>query len=232
MELIPVLDLMGGAVVRAQRGDRANYRPIVTPLCAGSDPVAVTDALLHLGRFQTLYIADLDAIAGVGDHEGAVAALRARYPHLDLWVDAGEADEAGLDRRRANGLGRPVVGSESVSDPTASISALRNHHALLSLDFGPEGPRGPRELHEEAAFWPDGLIVMSLARIGAGEGPDYDRLAGVMARAGGRRVYAAGGVRGPADLDRLAAMGLAGVLVSTALHDGRLSPQDIARFIG
>lgn len=218
--------------MRAQRGDRANYRPIVTPLCTGSDPIDVTDALLRLGRFQTLYIADLDAIGQRGDHEGAVSALRARYPHLDLWVDAGEADEGGLERRRTSGLGRPVVGSESVSDPTASISALRNHHALLSLDYGPEGPRGPRELHEEPAFWPDGIIVMSMARIGAGEGPDYDRLAKVMERAAGRRVYAAGGVRNANDLDRLNFMGIAGVLIATALHDGRLSQEDIARFIG
>ncbi len=39
MILIPVIDLMQGQVVRAVRGDRGSYRPIVSGLCAGSDPV-------------------------------------------------------------------------------------------------------------------------------------------------------------------------------------------------
>jgi phosphoribosylformimino-5-aminoimidazole carboxamide ribotide isomerase len=46
VRVIPVLDLMGGEVVRAQRGERASYRPIVTPLAGGSDPVDIARALL------------------------------------------------------------------------------------------------------------------------------------------------------------------------------------------
>ena len=32
MQIIPVVDLMDGLVVRAKQGDRAAYRPIETPL--------------------------------------------------------------------------------------------------------------------------------------------------------------------------------------------------------
>ena len=38
MKLIPVIDLKAGEVVHARRGDRDNYRPIVSPLCRGSRP--------------------------------------------------------------------------------------------------------------------------------------------------------------------------------------------------
>ena len=44
MILIPVIDLMHGQVVRAVRGDRHAYRPIVSALCDGSDPVTVARA--------------------------------------------------------------------------------------------------------------------------------------------------------------------------------------------
>ena len=37
-----------------------------------------------------------------------------------------------------------------------------------------------------------------------------------------KRLYAAGGVRGADDLRELRALGCAGVLVASALHDGRL----------
>ena len=55
-------------------------------------------------------------------------------------------------------------------------------------------------------------------------------LAALLERAGARAVFAAGGVRGEDDLARLRAIGVAGVLVATALHDGRLSAAAVARF--
>jgi phosphoribosylformimino-5-aminoimidazole carboxamide ribotide isomerase len=68
---------------------------------------------------------------------------------------------------------------------------------------------------------------MTLARVGSGAGPDVDRLAAVRRIASGRRIYAAGGVRDAADLAALAHAGIAGALVATALHDGRLAGAEI-----
>ncbi len=62
MRVIPVLDLLGGKVVRARMGDRASYRPIESPLSPTSDAVDVVRGLLAVHPFQTLYVADLDAI--------------------------------------------------------------------------------------------------------------------------------------------------------------------------
>ena len=46
--------------------------------------------------------------------------------------------------------------------------------------------------------------------------------------AAGRRIYAAGGVRDVADLAALARASIAGALIATALHDGRVSGAEIA----
>lgn len=232
MELIPVLDLMGGVVVHARRGMRAQYRPIATPLCASAEPDDVASALLGLAPFRRLYIADLDAIAGTNGHDATARELMAAHPGVDIWVDAGEAAPLVVARRAAQGPGRPVVGSEAMADLATGSAALAVHGTILSLDYGPEGPRGPTLLHEDATFWPEAVIVMTLARVGAGEGPDLERLGDIIRRAGKRRVYAAGGVRGLDDLARLADAGAAGVLLASALHDGRLSPDVIARFMG
>lgn len=232
MELIPVIDLMGGAVVHARRGARDAYRPIETPLSDSAAPPDVADGLLALGRFRTLYIADLDAIAGRVGHDAQLQALAWRHPGLTLWVDAGEASPDALARRVAEGPGRPVIGSESLTDRAQAEAALAAGAGLFSLDYGPEGPRGPSDLHDNAALWPEAVIVMTLARVGAGQGPDLDRLGAILARAEGRRVYAAGGVRDVDDLHRLAELGVAGVLLASALHDGRLSRADIAAFMG
>ena len=219
-------------MVHARRGARDAYRPIETPLCAGADPLDVADGLLAVGAFRRLYVADLDAIAGKGGHDDVLGRIAARHPSLALWVDAGEASPETLARRAGEGPGRPVVGSESLASLHEAKTALAAGGGPLSLDYGAEGPRGPAELHADADLWPDEVIVMTLARVGAGQGPDYERLADVIARAGGRRVHAAGGVRDAGDLHRLAEMGVAGVLLASALHDGRLSRADIAAFTG
>jgi phosphoribosylformimino-5-aminoimidazole carboxamide ribotide isomerase len=71
---------------------------------------------------------------------------------------------------------------------------------------------------------------MTLAKVGSGSGPDRSRIAEIRRAAGGRSVFAAGGVRDTADLQALAQERVAGALVATALHDGRLAPDDLAKF--
>ncbi len=102
---------------------------------------------------------------------------------------------------------------------------------ILSLDFDSQGFRGPSELLEAAGLWPDTLIVMTLDRVGEAQGPDFDRLREIIARAENRRVIAAGGVRHMADIDALADAGAAGVLIASALHDKRIGQKEIAAFL-
>ena len=71
---------------------------------------------------------------------------------------------------------------------------------------------------------------MTLAAIGGSGGPDLGRLRQVLALAGSRRVYAAGGVRNRDDLLAIRELGCAGVLVASALHDGRIGTCDLAAF--
>src|SRR5262249_61282863 len=102
---------------------------------------------------------------------------------------------------------------------------------ILSLDFAGDRFLGPAE-HPEPGLWPARVIVMTLARVGSGAGPDLTRLHQVRSQNPGRRIYAAGGVRDATDLRGLSAAGAAGVLVATALHDGRIGHTDLARFAG
>lgn len=222
MDVIPVIDLMDGEVVHARRGERVGYRPIRSSLVGGSGPLAVAGALMELAPFKKLYVADLDAICGRGGHGLTIAALVAAYPQTEIWVDRGESG-AELPFEREAGEGVSVIGTESFEDARTLGHALTVSRGVLSLDHNADGPVGSREVHDDPALWPDRVIVMTLARVGADAGPDFDRLADVLARAGDRRVYAAGGVRGPEDLEALENLGVAGALVASALHDGRIA---------
>jgi phosphoribosylformimino-5-aminoimidazole carboxamide ribotide isomerase len=228
MNIIPVLDLRGGVVVRAQMGERHRYQPIVSRLSPTSNPADVMRGLLSVHPFTAFYFADLDAIEGTGHNEPVLHRLRAEYPALAFWVDSGVADAAAAKQWLDAGLGDLVVGSESQKDGTLLRDLARHDRIVLSLDFRGDTFQGPPALLDDDEAWPQRLIVMTLTRVGSGAGPDLDRLCAIRDAAPGRDVYAAGGVRDGADLTALRSAGIAGALVATSLHDGRLRSSDIA----
>jgi phosphoribosylformimino-5-aminoimidazole carboxamide ribotide isomerase len=221
MDVIPVIDVRHGIAVHARRGQRSDYWPLETPLAQGSDPVAVVQGFLSLFPFRTLYVADLDGIEGRARDAELPKRLAAAMPGAALWID----DGAPPDAPRASIGVVPVVGSESLAggDDVKRLHGKPPYSFVLSLDFRGDRFVGPQELLEDAALWPERVLVMTLSRVGAGEGPDLQRVAGIVARAGARLVYAAGGVRHLDDLEGLRAVGAAGALVATALHAGTIT---------
>jgi phosphoribosylformimino-5-aminoimidazole carboxamide ribotide isomerase len=227
VQVIPVIDLKGGLVVRARMGERANYRPIETALSPTSTPRDVVRGLLSVYPFALLYVADLDAIEGAGNNDATVRELHGEFPRVELWVDRGIADRHAAKDWLATGLGHMVLGSESLAAPEVARHFADDPRVILSLDFRAAAFQGPPALLAQPDDWPTRVIVMTLARVGSGAGPDVERLSAIRAAAPTRRIYAAGGVRGASDLVALQKGGIAGALVASCLHDGRLSGRDI-----
>ncbi|MDT3672122.1 MAG: HisA/HisF-related TIM barrel protein [Aromatoleum sp.] len=230
MQVIPVIDLLAGQVVRAVRGERSAYRPVQSELCDGSEPLVVTRALLDYTASETLYIADLDALNGGAVQAGVLAALLSALPQTAIWLDGGfrGADEfAALALRLGTAAQRvtPVFGSESLVTPAAVRDCFADpRRAILSLDRRGNQLLDPAGCWTTEALWPDRLIVMTLDRVGAFAGPDLDTLAAIRRRAPGASLIGAGGIRDEADLEAAAASGAEAWLVASALHDRRLIP--------
>jgi phosphoribosylformimino-5-aminoimidazole carboxamide ribotide isomerase len=229
VQVIPVIDLKNGQVVHARRGERESYQPIRSVLCQGSHPHDVVAGLLRVYSFATLYIADLDAIQGRGDNLAAIRTVRRAFPDLELWVDNGLADAAACRAWLARDLGDLVLGSEVQRDLT-TLEGLADAtaHIILSLDHKDDAFLGPPELRAAPALWPPRIIAMTLSRVGSSAGPDFTLLDELGGAASGRKIFAAGGVRGGEDLRELARRGVSGVLVATALHERRIGPAEIA----
>ena len=240
MKIIPVIDLMQGQVVHAKFGLRSQYQPIQSTLCNGSAPLIIVAALLELYPFQTLYIADLDAILGVGHHAELIAQIAENFPQLTLWIDSGirQVNARGLyssNQHQSNRI-KPVVGSENIAnlqDYRAISYACESQH-ILSLDYSANSAMGISALHSSARFWPDDTICMTLNAVGSTQGVDGERLDALIklnqARKKPSRLYAAGGVRNIDDIQQLNKLGITGVLIATALHSSRLSQADLQLF--
>ncbi|WP_298830829.1 HisA/HisF-related TIM barrel protein [uncultured Piscinibacter sp.] len=230
MHLIPVIDLMRGQVVRAVRGDRASYRPIVSTLCAGSDPVTVARALCAHCASARLYAADLDALTGGHAQAEVLRRILRALPELEFWVDAGFADADAAQRlceQVGEGAERivPIFASESLRSREELARCFADREAgVLSLDRRDGRRLDAAGCWDTPALWPSRVIVMTLERVGADAGPDLATLREVQARSPATQLVGAGGIRHVEDLAAAREAGAYAWLVASALHDGRLPP--------
>ena len=232
MNIIPVLDLMNGQVVHAKHGNRHQYLPIKSVLTASSDPLDVAQALLALYPFKQLYIADLNAIQKTGQHQKNILEIANNFPQLEILLDAGFDNEASIKSYQSNNI-RPVLGSESLIsiEQYRALSSASQYTAILSLDYKDALFQGNQALLNDASLWPKDLIVMTLNKVGSNTGPDLTKLSAIKQQSKQSKIYAAGGLRNSADLEVLKMLGIDGVLIASALHNGTLSANRLSQFL-
>lgn len=228
MQLIPVIDLLKGMVVHAKKGDRSHYQPIQSALCKSSEPIDVVNGLLELYPFERIYIADLDAITGQGNHANTIKYIQEQYPALEIWLDAGISNVNHLHSWSDLKL-RHVIGSESITfiHDLCEISAYLNKNFILSLDSNQSGFLGCADLQTNTDLWPANVILMSLAQVGANQGVNLELLEKFKHYSKEFKLYAAGGVRNIDDVCTLEHLGIHGALLASALHNKQISANEI-----
>ncbi len=248
MRVIPVLDIRQSQVVRGVAGRRDEYKPLVSPLCPGSQVAELAKAFRQQFSFELAYLADLDALAGGepswNDYEAVLGA------GLDLMVDAGITNLTDAQRladfvsgeRKIRHL---VVALESLAEGVQLrelVQTVGSRRLVFSLDLVDGRPLTrradwqtltPLQLAQVAlAAGARRLIVLDLRRVGINRGPGTIPLCRQLRRLDRDiEIIAGGGVRGNADLDLLHEAGCDAALVASALHDGRLTAETLARLV-
>jgi phosphoribosylformimino-5-aminoimidazole carboxamide ribotide isomerase len=237
VRVVGVIDLKAGTAVHAVRGERERYRPVRTVIAGDDgDPLALTRAFRSELGLEEVYVADLDAITGDGGNGEAIAALAGE---ARVMVDAGVSEPERARHLVALGVHRVIVGTETLRGADALDRLVEAvPRVILSLDLrdgralSPD-PRlaGLPAFDALARLARPGLrevIVLDLARVGSGAGPDVDLIAELHAAFGDLELLAGGGVRGVEDLRALDDAGAAGALVATALHAGVIGRRELA----
>ena len=258
LQIIGVLDLLGGRAVHARAGARDRYAPVQNAAGWPIDPgnaQTLAEIYTDVLGLSEIYAADLDAILNERPQEEVTRGLASLK--APLWLDAGVRSVDDARRAIALGARRVIVGLETLpsfdvlSEICAAIGSDRVAFSLDLRDGQPivtnrardddararghgtrrrgHGTRRPEEIASLAAIAGAGtLIVIDLARVGTGRGIDVDLLSRIRSATPGPSLVAGGGVRGWDDLVQVANAGCSAALVATALHDGRVSAAEIA----
>jgi phosphoribosylformimino-5-aminoimidazole carboxamide ribotide isomerase len=242
MRLIPVIDLIDGQAVHAVKGVRAQYRPVKSVLCRTSDPVTVARAFRDRLRLDEIYVADLDAIRGFANtaHREVIEAL-IRREAMHLILDAGVSDVASVRAWLDLGVHKIVIASETLRwwDELRRIpAAIDRDRLVFSLDFRAGkilsqcphlAAMPPMKALEQlqSSAWQE-ILLLDLSRVGSRWGADRALAAEARASFPDLSLLIGGGIDTPQELIDLRSLGVAGVLVATALHCGTLCAEDIS----
>lgn len=242
MELIPAIDLRNGRCVRLLRGefDRETRYEL--------DPRALARDYRTAGA-RWLHIVDLDGAASGERGNAALIARIAAASDLAVQLGGGIRNERSLEEALAC-ADRVVIGSLAVTEPDTVAGWLERYgpeRIVLGLDvrLGTDGEARvtthgwtrDSELTLAAAlgqFSAAGLkhvLCTDVARDGALSGPNVELYGAVQAEWPAIALQASGGIRSAADLEALAAAGVAAAVSGKALLEQRIRFEEIRSFL-
>jgi phosphoribosylformimino-5-aminoimidazole carboxamide ribotide isomerase len=241
MRLIPAIDIRDGRCVRLLKGrfDQETRYDV--------DPVGLAAHYRGLGA-EWLHVVDLDGAAkGAPANLPLVESLRA--DGLRVQLGGGLRDRTSLAAALAR-ADRVVIGSLAVTDPDLVAAWLEEFGAeriVLGFDVRLDAAGVPfvathgwtqtsaLTLFDAVARYLDSglqhVLCTDVDRDGALAGPNVDLYRRCAREWPALRFQASGGIRGAFDLEALQATGAAAAISGKALLEGRLSEEEIRRFL-
>jgi phosphoribosylformimino-5-aminoimidazole carboxamide ribotide isomerase len=231
MQVIPAIDLRGGRCVRLRHGDFDQETVF------GDDPTAMAARWESEGAAR-IHLVDLDG-AKTGRPVNVVAVkLIIERVAVPCQLGGGLRDQATIATWLDAGLDRVVVGTQALRDPDwfGLMAETYPGRLILGLDAldGRVATGGWLDVSSVQALTLArqfdrlplaGIVYTDIARDGTLEGPNLPAIA-ALADAVRTAVIASGGVGELQDLERLAALPIAGCIVGRALYEGRFSLAD------
>jgi len=243
MQLIPAIDLRGGACVRLRQGDFA---------AETSYPVKAAALLRHYHSLgvRWVHVVDLDgAKEGIRVNAPIVASL-ARHPSMCLQVGGGVRSASAIEALLGDGAARVVIGSSAVQRPrevTAWLKCFGVERVCLAFDVRVDREGVPYvsthgwrkdstvSLWNAIAALPRShlkhVLCTDIERDGTLEGPNLALYQAALRRFPHISWQASGGVRSASDLASLASLGVAAAVSGRALLEHRITQEELRPFL-
>ncbi len=235
MIIIPAIDLMGGKVVRLEKGIKKNYKVY------SNDPVETAEKFYSLGA-ERIHIVDLDAAFDPKHSNFEIIRKIIDAVPAKVEVGGGIRDIEDVEKYLSAGAYRIIIGTMAVKEPEkfgniidrfgdkiiAGVDILNGFVHIAGwvedtkieyLNFlGKMKDMGIRE-----------VIITDIKRDGMLSGVDVDFYRDVVYRTD-LKVIVSGGIRDKSDIEKLQKMeccGVYGVIIGKAIYEKRIDLKNV-----
>lgn len=238
MILFPAIDLVGGKVVRLQKGDRAHMDVY------SENPAGVAEEFREAG---TSWIHVVDLSRAFGEDEEALSANRralaaiCKTPGISVDAGGGIRSVHDIEELLALGVSRVAIGTALVHDPAFAEEAAKKFGDAVVADIAAkDGEVKVSGWRDDAKLSADELVrhlsglgfrhlvFTDIARDGMQTGIDAAAYAHI-AEVAGFPVVASGGIARIDDIRALAALGpdkIEGAICGRALYEGAFTLEE------
>lgn len=244
MEIIPVMDILGGKVVQAIRGEREKYKLVKSSLINSVEPLKVAKAFKEKLGLEKLYIADLDAIEGRGNNFDVIKEIKSKVGSK-IMLDFGIRDCKDLDKDVIEIVDSIILGTEtlqSLETVKEAFAIKEKNNLVISIDmkngkvitkikkFKYKSPEFV--IRQFSSLGISNFILLDISKVGTMEGVSkrFKKLIQDLDNTG-LHLIVGGGINSFKGVEELGRLHIAGILIATALHNQEIGIKDIYKIL-
>ena len=239
MQILPVIDIKEGQVVRLFKGD-FNQKTVVNPDVIGQSKIFAQAGI------DFIHVVDLDgAFDGRATNRDLIAKLK-KESGLGVEVGGGIRTLEQIEDYLAVGIDRVIIGSMAVKNPDfvkAALEKFGSDKVVVGIDAknGMVATEGWLETSNvdyislAKAMEKIGVTLFVYTDIdqdGTLTGPNFEHYDRLVAELTTAKVIASGGIAEQSDLVKLQQIGVAGTIVGKAYYNGNISLEELKAFGG
>ena len=240
--IIPVIDIMNGTAVHANKGLRNEYQPIHMKFSQSSKPQDLLSVFSKNFSFTESYIADLDSIIREKPNIELLKKI-VQETSLNIMLDAGIRNHYDVIQFKNLGVSKLILATETIESFDVvddAISELGREKIIVSIDMKKQNLiSGSAEIANMDINTIIGkvkekgiseIILLDLAKIGSLSGGGSTNYETIRSQHFDIKIILGGGVKDISDINTLEKQGFNGALIATSLHKGIITPENVRSF--
>lgn len=240
--IIPVIDIMNGTAVHANKGLRNEYQPLHMKFSQSSKPQELLAVFSEDFKFTESYIADLDSIIREKPNIDLLGKI-IQETSLEIMLDAGIRNLYDIMQFKNLGLSKLILATETIESFNVvedAISELGSEKIIVSIDMMKQNLISDSDeianmdidsiINNVKEKGISEIILLDLAKIGSLSGGGDTNYESIRSQHPDMDIILGGGVKDISDIITLEKQGFNGALIATSLHKGIITPENIRSF--
>ncbi len=237
--IIPVIDILNGIAVHANKGMRNKYEPIKSILTNSSSAIELTRVYAEKLSISHIYIADLDSIIHENPNLSILEDI-VKTSKIEIILDAGIRNLYDILQFKKIGIEKIILATETIDSINVIEDAAREFgqdKIIISIDMKDKKLLARSSSLKEYSIISliekiqqlgiKEIILLDLLKIGSKNGYYDDYYGEIRKKFPEMKIIVGGGIKDLEDLKFLKEKGMDGVLIATALHEGIITPESI-----